>query len=414
MPDTATINILVSPLNWGSGHATRLSVICSELSVRGHKIFVAAEACHRHIFDDKDIAGFIELPASRIRYSSFLPQYVAVLLQLPFLVYYFFRDRLHAGRLVRRYDIDVLISDNRFGFWSRRVYSVYVTHQLRVMLPRVFRFMQGVVSWKHRMLAGCYDEVWVPDFKEGDYLSGRLSHDCRLPGAVRFIGTLSRGQGAGGNMNMGTDRCGMRVVAGSRGHGAGGELHQRERDDRFTLLLLSGPEPQRSMFEGMVVARERDFDGMIVVAGGNINMGTDRCGRRAASELYAGRRSGDLHQRENDTGDRVLRCGWVDGDELWWLIRHAEHIICRPGYSTVMDLYHMGRKALVVPTPGQPEQEYLGEYLEERYGFVNMVQRELPGAELLFPREDDGFGPGDREQGQLAATMDEFFKKLQE
>lgn len=114
------------------------------------------------------------------------------------------------------------------------------------------------------------------------------------------------------------------------------------------------------------------------------------------------------------TGDRVLRCGWVDGDELWWLIRHAEHIICRPGYSTVMDLYHMGRKALVVPTPGQPEQEYLGEYLEERYGFVNIEQRDLQGAELFFPREDDGFGPGDREQGQLAAAMDEFFKKLQE
>jgi len=225
----------------------------------------------------------------------------------------------------------------------------------------------------------------------------------------------------------------------SRGHGAGGELHQRERDDRFTLLLLSGPEPQRSMFEEMVVARNRDFDGMLVVAGSrgqgagrNMNMGTGRCGMRAASGLDAGSRGqgaggkarSEERRAESEEGkakseerrgnsEKIVRCGWVDGDELWWLIRNAEHIICRSGYSTVMDLYHMGRKALVVPTPGQPEQEYLGEYLEERYGFVNMVQRDLPRAELLFPREDDGFGPGAGEQGQLVVAMDEFFKKLQ-
>ncbi len=371
MKDNAHKNILVCPLIWGTGHATRVQVVAWELKKRGHKIIIAASPSLHKTFDKKVYDELVSLWSPSVSYPKFLPSYLAVLFQLPVMLTAFLSDRFSLPGLIRKYGIDLVISDNRFGMWSRKAYSVYITHQPRVAVPRTFAFAGPLVSALHRSVARRYDECWIPDLPGVDNVSGMLSHDCRLPPYTRYIGILSR--------------FNKQPVPALLSAGRENVQKFKFPPAQYTLALLSGPEPQRSILENLILSRKNILPGSLVIVAG---------------------RPGD---EKGNRADAVLRYPWLDGLSLYRLMRDAQLIICRSGYSTIMDLFTLGKTALLVPTPGQPEQEYLAGYLSGKYGFNTITQKQLAGDFAIPDTGKDIIWKGD--ENLLGKALDDLIRK---
>jgi len=366
-------NILICPLNWGAGHATRVQVIAWELRKRGYKIYIAAPRSLHETFDKAVYDELITLRSPSVYYPGFTPLYIAVMFQMPVLLVAFFADRLRLPGIIRKYGIDLIISDNRFGLWSRGAYSIYITHQLRVALPRGLGFVETLVSAVHRSVAGRYDECWVPDFPGENNLSGMLSHDCRMPSNTKYIGPLSRF---------------YKLDVPIKNRPLGGGVHDFGfLPSQFTLALLSGPEPQRTIFENIITLQKDKLPGKLIIVAGT---------------------PGDNKQTADDD---ILRYSWLDGAALKQLMEQADLIICRSGYSTIMDLFYTGKTSLLVPTPGQPEQEYLACYLAERYNFTTITQRQLARHGDIPAVNDNIQWPG-IDKNLLDKALDQLLRKL--
>ena len=353
-------NILVCPLNWGKGHLTRVQVIAYELKKSGHKVYFAAPAKLHSSIDKSVYDKLLHIWSPGIFYSGVLPLSIDILIQLPVLLFAFLADRLTIPRLVRAYDIDIVISDNRFGARSGKKYSVYITHQLRIALPRAIRFMEPLVSQLHRFVAGRYDECWIPDYPGKNNLSGSLSHNCKHPPNTHYIGPLTR---------LSSDP----PLKGVRGMSF------------FTLALLSGPEPQRSKFERIIISRRHIFPGKLIIVAG---------------------KPGDSVKKDKD----IQRYSWLDGPELKSLLESAGLVICRSGYSTIMDINLLGCPVIMVPTPGQPEQEYLASHMAGRYGISIIEQKELARLSELPAIKKDIEWPGMIDR-PLDKVLDELIKR---
>ena len=189
--------ILISPLNWGLGHAGRMIPLALELRKRGHEIIFGVDRSIIPVIE-KDLPGIkiIELSGVRIRYSAVLPQYISIFLQLPRIVAAAFREFSALKSLAFELKPDIIISDNRFGFFHKDIFSVFVTHQLRIPFPNCLRFLEPSAAWLNRKIIGNFDLCLVPDYPGNENLSGRLSHQLKLPENVYYMGPLSRFSGA--------------------------------------------------------------------------------------------------------------------------------------------------------------------------------------------------------------------------
>jgi hypothetical protein len=224
---------------------------------------------------------------------------------------------------------DWVISDNRYGLHHPSVRSILVTHQL---FPRSGRPWMPVslLHRVHRLLMRPFNDIWVPDIADGDGLSGALSHPPPGDLPVTYIGPLSR---------LSPSKCGLPA-----GLDPG----------KFLLALISGPEPQRTIFEAAIRAQAGSISMPLVLVRGLPNLD--------AKATWEG---------------SLLTMPHAPAEFLAALVSQAGWIICRSGYSTLMDLVKLGRSAMLVPTPGQPEQEYLAGYLEARGWFRQMRQEAL-------------------------------------
>ncbi|MFZ2286773.1 MAG: glycosyltransferase [Bacteroidales bacterium] len=320
--------ILISPLNWGFGHAGRMIPLALELKRRGNDVVFGADAQLLPLLEN-ELPGIrlIEIPGLRIRYSVFLPQWLCIFMQLPVVVLNAFREHFALRKIAGEVKPSVIISDNRFGFFHREIFSVYVTHQLRIPFPRGLSFMEPFAARLHRKITGRYDLCLVPDWPGPVNFSGRLSHGLKLPGNVHYMGPLSRFM--------------MTVPS----EAAPALRHP------YCCLILSGPEPQRTvLLEKVCVALH----------------GFQLCVLSAAPVQTA--------MKENEAIDFFIK---PDAGTMRRLIEGSSLVITRSGYTSVMELTSLGKGAILIPTPGQPEQEYLGEYLGGRYGFITLGQQHI-------------------------------------
>ena len=314
------MRILVAPLNWGLGHATRCIDLVNRLLARGDEVVLGGDGISlRRLRMAFPSLRVVELAPLELRYSNGRRQTWAMLRALPQIVRASIADHRLLQEAVRREGIDEVVSDNRFGCFVKGVRCVYMTHQLYIRLPRGWRWAEGMAYRLHRLVWKRYDEVWVPDYEdERESLSGALSHRrTGLPSAsIRYIGPLSRL----------TPSC--------------------ERDTRYDVVaLLSGLEPQRTVFERTIRERYADSEERVLIIRGRIGE----------------------PQVEWHNGNMTV-VPQMDDSSLVRVLQGARKIICRSGYSTVMDLAAIGvlDKAEWIPTPGQPEQEYLAEHLNRR------------------------------------------------
>ncbi|HJV77849.1 MAG TPA: hypothetical protein VJ602_05645 [Paludibacter sp.] len=304
--------ILICPLNWGLGHATRCVPVIRRLMAEGHELVVAADGFPLEFLRQEFHAiRFIEFPSYSVYYAAGKSQVGAMLFNLPNIITGIIREHLWLRSLLQSEHFDQVISDNRFGMWSRRTHSIYMTHQLMIKMPRNMEFLEPIVHYIHKAFINRYDECWIPDKEENGGLSRDLSHKYPLPRNAKFIGTLSRFQGM---------------------------ENTKPNTDYDVVAMISGIEPQRTIFEESLIRRYKNRPEKTLIA----------CGKPRAK--INAQRIGN-----------VTLVSHVSDSELAEALLGAKKIISRSGYSTIMDLdaLHCLHKAEFIPTPGQTEQEYL-------------------------------------------------------
>ena len=322
-------NILICPLEWGLGHAARMIPLAKRLAGRGCKIFIAAGPKHLSLFKTElQDAIFIEFTGFSPGYSRYLPQYLFMLLKTPYLLYHIVREHWMLDKIISQYNIEIVISDNRFGLWNRRIKSVYVTHLIRIPFPKPLKFMEIIGMILHRAIIRQYALCFIPDVPGVQNLSGRLSHEVNVPANARFVGIMSR-----------FDEESAEVTG---------------EPENMITVILSGPEPQKSILKNILEKHLNDMETSSVILEGN----PDKWG--------PGRQVGS-----------VTYYNHLVSSELGPLLKKSRMIISRSGYTTIMDLFFLGKSALLVPTPGQTEQEYLAEYHSAKGWFDMITQKKL-------------------------------------
>jgi len=323
-------NILICPLEWGLGHAARMIPIARKLRELNNNVIVASGEEHLSLFR-MEFPGIecLNFPGFKPVYSRRFPQYMSLLLKIPVLSWHIFSEHLRLKRLITENNIDIVISDNRFGLWNKNIISVYVTHMPLIPLPKKLRFLEPIGVLLHKMIMNKYTFCFIPDLPGEINLSGRLTHGLKLPDNVRFIGILSR--------FIGVAKSSVKSVSPFR-----------------YAVILSGPEPQKEILKQKLINffKEREFSTII---------------------LEGKPREGSVTRNS----DNITFCSHLPSPALKDIIESSENIITRSGYTTIMELVSLGRSALIIPTPGQTEQEYLAEYLSGKNWFETISQNDI-------------------------------------
>jgi len=343
-------NILVCPLAWGAGHTTRMIPLMRELVSMGHNVLMGGDRWQNELVS-REIPGItcIYFPGFSIRYSSYLPQYLKIILSLPAFLFQTLKEHFILGRVISKHRIDIIISDSRPGLWNRKIKSVLVTHMLRIPVPRPFSILESSLLPIIRAVIKQFTYCYVPDLPGDINLSGKLSHNLRIPDNVRFTGVLSRFGGCTG------------IKSG--------------KEDYHFVAIMSGPSPQREILTGIVSSALQGAEGKSVILGG--------------PEV----------EEDKKQGDNLTFIYTSHAEELAEKILSGRTIVTRPGYTTIMELYSLGRSALIIPTPGQPEQEYLAGYLSERGWFVKAEQKSF-GYETLHKFKEPVLPPYSHEENR--------------
>lgn len=319
--------VLVSPLNWGLGHATRMIPVIRELVRMGCDVGIAAEdggyAILKQTFPN---LLFITLPGIRISYPEKGSMTMAIARQFPSILTAIEKEHKALVQVIREHGFTHIISDNRYGLYHPEIPNAIICHQVNIQAGKSLRFLEPLLLRLHKNRLQKFDELWIPDLKPPHSLSGKLSEIAEADLPYKHIGLLSR------------------FISLPK---------PTEKKYEF-IALLSGVEPQRTLLENKL---QNYFQ---------------TCGQ--PSLIIRGK-------PETNTSQTVANCTTISSisDEQLLSVLHPETwVICRPGYSTLMDLFSLEHSRIVtIPTPGQTEQEYLAEYIFHIYG-IRYIQQSDP------------------------------------
>jgi UDP:flavonoid glycosyltransferase YjiC (YdhE family) len=297
-------NILVAPLNWGLGHATRCIPIIRELEKNGFTPILASDGVALDLLK-KEFPHLtaLELPSYNIEYAKKGENFKWKLIKnSPKTISAILSEKQLVKKWVKEHQLIGIISDNRLGVHSKKVPSVFMTHQLTVLSGKT----TWISSKLHQFFIKKFNECWVPDVNEVRNLTGKLGHLKNSNLNIKYIGVLSR-------------------------------LEKKVLEIKYDLMiLLSGPEPQRTILEEKIIEEIQNAEETIVFIKGKV----------------------EKEQKKEQKGN-VTFYNFMQSDELEKTFNESEMVLCRSGYTTVMDLCKLQKKAFFIPTPGQFEQEYL-------------------------------------------------------
>jgi len=293
--------------------------IINELTKKGCEVLIGTDGRALHLLKKEyPKLNILELPAYDISYrtnnmmANIAPQLFKILKVIQ-------QEHRDIQQIVQNYGIDAIISDNRYGCYSKNAHSIFMTHQLNIKIPN--RLVENGVSFFNKQLIGKFDECWIPDFEDETVsLSGSLSHRHSVKNTT-YLGGLSR-------------------------------FEYYETTKQYdVLIVLSGPEPQRTYLEEKLLEQAKHSDAKILLVKGKTE--------------------------ENNT---IIESGnlkvipFMTAKKLNQAMLESDMIITRSGYSTIMDLAALGKKAILIPTPGQTEQEYLANYFHQKNIFYTSPQ----------------------------------------
>ncbi len=313
--------ILVAPLNWGLGHVTRCIPVIQELERMGAEVFLASDGVALHLLQAEfPHLPVFELPSYRIRYDSSNMVW-NIGKQLPRILWAIRSEYQETARLIRMHNIQGVISDNRYGCYHQIANSVLLTHQLHLRVPGISRVVNSLLPFAFTN----FNTIWVPDVAESPGLSGNLSHgEPVVHSDIRYVGVLTR-------------------------------MQAYEYDLEYDVaVVLSGPEPQRTILEQRLLEQAMFMPHKFIFVQGKT---------QAKTHHYV--------------AENVEMVSYLTSRELNDVLMASKVLVSRSGYSSIMDLAGLGKKAVLIPTPGQTEQEYLADFLTQQNLFVSQHQDAL-------------------------------------
>ena len=313
-------NILVAPLNWGLGHATRCIPIINALIESGFRPIIASDGAALALLK-KEFPELLalELPSYQIEYAKKASNFKwKILKNSPKTIKAIYDEKKILKKWVTEFALYGIISDNRLGIYNKKVPSVFITHQLTVLSGKT----TWISSKIHHYFIKKYNECWIPDVESIPNLSGKLGHLKNSDLNLRYIGVLSR-------------------------------LKKQEIPTVYKLMvLLSGPEPQRTLLEDKLIDELENYTEKVVFIKGKIEP-TQKTWEDKNITFY----------------------NYMQSKQLEKTINESELVLCRSGYTTVLDLVKLQKKAFFIPTPGQFEQEYLAKKFKKQ-GLVPTAKQE--------------------------------------
>lgn len=358
MSNQSEKRVLIAPLDWGLGHATRCIPVIQSLISHGIKIYIAAEGRIKNLLKNEfPNAVFLPLPEYKIRYAKsarVLPFIIGI--QLPKILKRIRQEHIWLQKIIETHRLDAIISDNRFGLFSKKIPCIYITHQLSVFTGNFLA--DRIATQLHQSIMGKYDQCWIPDAASNG-LAGKLSHPKKIPANARYIGPLSR-------------------------------LEPLVLEKKYEWLIsLSGPEPQRTILEKKIFSQLPFLEGNILIIRG-------LPGENTVMEVPS----------------NVTIHNHLSASQFNRAVALSDKIICRSGYTSIMDLVKMKKKALLIPTPGQAEQEYLGEYLSEQKYFPCVMQKDFSLKDAKQILDGFNFRQPDFVMDQYKIVISEFVASL--
>lgn len=353
-------NILVAPLNWGLGHATRCIPIIEALLDSGDRPVLASDGSALELLK-KEFPELpaIELPAYDVEYAEKGEHLKLKLLKDSPKIWNAIRaEHRLLSHLIHEYDLDGVISDNRLGLYTRTVPCVIMSHQLQVL--------SGGTTWLSTQLHLHYikkfNACWIPDHEHAPNLTGKLSYNNEPSIEKVYLGPISRFK------------------------------YKEETQKKYDLLiLLSGPEPQRTILEKKLLEQVKDYEGNVLFVAGIV----------------------EPSQRVDKKGN-LTYYNFLSTTGLQKAIERSEIVLCRSGYTSIMDLSAMKKKAFFIPTPGQFEQEYLAQHLEEQ-GLVPFATQDSFEMSMLKQIENySGLGNLQEEGLRLSCVIESAFSNVNE
>ncbi|MFD0990215.1 glycosyltransferase [Mariniflexile jejuense] len=302
--------VLVAPLNWGLGHATRCIPIINALIANGFEPIIASDGVALALLQKEfPRLSSVELPSYNVTYSKNGKLFkLKLLLDSPKVLKAIKAEKKATKHIVDNNNISGIISDNRLGVYSKKIPSVFITHQLKVL--------SGNTTWIstkiHEKFIKKFDACWIPDVETTINLSGKIGHPDAFEIPTYYIGPLSRFE----------------------------KKYAPILND--LMVLLSGPEPQRTLLEKKLLNELKNYIGKVVFVKGTM----------------------EKEQTIQVMGNITIY-NFMTTNLLEKTINESDLIISRSGYTTIMDLAKLNKKAFFIPTPGQFEQEYLANRLTE-------------------------------------------------
>jgi len=325
--------VLLSPLDWGLGHTTRCIPIINELLHQGCNVIIACNSTQKALLSKEfPQLGYVHLSGYNLKYGKKRwGTIVRIILQTPKILIKINNEKTWLNIFLKSQTVNLIISDNRFGLYAPDIPSVFITHQLHIKT--------GLGKWADNLIQKLnykrikkFSTCWVPDQQGTGSLAGKLSNPQKLPAIpVKYIGALSR-----------LNTC------------------KQKANTIDVLIILSGPEPQRTIFEELVLSTLKLLPEKTVLVRG------------------LPKESGEAVIEKNCTIYNHAHAGLLNE-----LICNAEFVISRSGYTTVMDLMKLGKKSIFVPTPGQAEQEYLATHLHQQQLAYTVLQSQFSLKEAL-------------------------------
>lgn len=327
--------ILYGVLNWGLGHASRSVPVIRSLSDSGYEVVIASDGDSlKMLRKEFPLLNYEIITGYNVTYP-FRSIMLNILLNSFKISRAMFCEYIKLDKMIDKYKPAVIISDNRYGFRSRRTRSVMLCHQMTVYHKN--SIISYLANMMNRFLLNRFDEVWIPDFSGNKSLAGKLS-DLGFSVEHHYIGPLSR---------LKKDK------------------HQMEYD---IAIVLSGPEPQRTYFEKILIDQLKNCKQKAILVRGVI---TDR--------------------EKTKSFNNIDIIDFANTEEMDLILNSSKLLIARSGYSTVMDVASLGIKAVFIPTPGQTEQEYLAQYLKEKGFFYSIEQSRFDLGLVLKESENYDF-----------------------
>lgn len=326
-------HILIAPLNWGLGHATRSIPLINKYLAKNYTVYIATSG-DSLIFLQKQFPKvcFIELPDYSIKYNKGLPVWLSVFFQIPKILFSINKERNLIKHLHNKHPFKEIISDNRYGVYVKGIKNSIVCHQLNLLTSK--NLFSRIINSIHFSLLNKFDNILVPDYPElVQRISGLMSE--KTSDKVRFINPQSY---LSVNNTVGKNKT--------------------------ILIFLSGLEPYRSILENKLLE---------VVQSPFLKDYTINC------------IGGSLNNTLNHKYKSINYKSFLVGNDLTNEIENASVIIARSGYSTIMDIHQLTKKRIIlIPTPGQTEQEYLANYLSNKFSyFYTIRQKEISEKKLI-------------------------------